>query len=431
MRHDSCFLMDIVSANVRCHLERVVIHVGQQAPFPQNGAAARQFKVSAMKLPLLLTLLLASLSARAELIEAQGSAAILGGDEVYAREQATRDALRQALLASGAAVSSVQRLENGSLRSEQIQIRSGGDIRQYRLKREEVRNGRMYITLVADIQAERQICQTHHFAKDLTLVRLRMRYPDQASYGAMDDMPENLSRRLFETLANAPQGVAVRQWLDENLRIDPLHLQQGDRSALEEIKALSLRTDSQYLVLGSIDDLSIEPQGNQLTSWYEDPVRNFRMQLYLFDGINGSLINRKVYEGRATWTFGKREQVGSSSGQFWQSSYGQEVNYQLQQAAQDLVAQLTCAPVTARVVGQNERGPYINLGRRNGVKLGDQFRIQHNADFIDPYGKSRMMRNPADGLFEVVQVFDDGAIISSQNKYSPFNIQNGDLAVLE
>ncbi|HHQ4481574.1 TPA: flagellar assembly protein FlgT [Aeromonas veronii] len=384
-----------------------------------------------MKLPLLLTLLLASLSARAELIEAQGSAAILGGDEVYAREQATRDALRQALLASGAAVSSVQRLENGSLRSEQIQIRSGGDIRQYRLKREEVRNGRMYITLVADIQAERQICQTQHFAKDLTLVRLRMRYPDQASYGAMDDMPENLSRRLFETLANAPQGVAVRQWLDENLRIDPLHLQQGDRSALEEIKALSLRTDSQYLVLGSIDDLSIEPQGNQLTSWYEDPVRNFRMQLYLFDGINGSLVNRKAYEGRATWTFGKREQVGSSSGQFWQSSYGQEVNYQLQQAAQDLVAQLTCAPVTARVVGQNERGPYINLGRRNGVKLGDQFRIQHNADFIDPYGKSRMMRNPADGLFEVVQVFDDGAIISSQNKYSPFNIQNGDLAVLE
>ena len=57
-----------------------------------------------MKLPLLLTLLLASLSVRAELIEAQGSAAILGGDEVYAREQATRDALRQALLASGAAI---------------------------------------------------------------------------------------------------------------------------------------------------------------------------------------------------------------------------------------------------------------------------------------------------------------------------------------
>ncbi|PRM91088.1 hypothetical protein CJ672_11200, partial [Arcobacter cryaerophilus gv. occultus] len=115
-----------------------------------------------MKLPLLLILLLASLSARAELIEAQGSAAILGGDEAYAREQATRDALRQALLASGAAVSSIQRLENGSLRSEQIQIRSGGDIRQYRLKREEVRNGRMYITVQADIQAERQICQTQH-----------------------------------------------------------------------------------------------------------------------------------------------------------------------------------------------------------------------------------------------------------------------------
>lgn len=383
-----------------------------------------------MKVSLLFTLLLASLSARAELIEAQGSAAILGGDEVYAREQATRDALRQALLASGASVSSIQRLENGSLRSEQIQIRSGGDIRQYRLKREEVRNGRMYITLVADIQAERQICQTQHYAKDLTLVRLRMRYPDQASTGALDDMPADLSRRLFETLATTPQVIA-RQWLDENLRIDPLHLQQGDRSALEEIKALSLRTDSQYLVLGSIDDLSLEPQGNALTSWYEDPVRNFSMQLYLFDGINGSLLGRKEYKGRANWTFSKREQVGSSGGQFWQSSFGQEVGYQLKEAAQDIAAELACAPVTARIVAQHERGPHINLGRRNGVKLGDQFRVQHSADFVDPYGKSRVMRNPADGLFEVVQVFEDGAIISSQNKYSPFNVQIGDLAVLE
>lgn len=53
-------------------------------------------------------------------------------------------------------------------------------------------------------------------------------------------------------------------------------------------------------MLGSIDDLSIEPQGNQLTSWYEDPIRNFRMQLYLFDGINGSLLGRKEYQAGPT-----------------------------------------------------------------------------------------------------------------------------------
>ena len=128
---------------------------------------------------------------------------------------------------------------------------------------------------------------------------------------------------------------------------------------------------------------------------------------------------------------GEGGQVGSSGGQFWQSSFGQEVGYQLKEAAQDIAAELACAPVTARIVAQHERGPHINLGRRNGVKLGDQFRVQHSADFVDPYGKSRVMRNPADGLFEVVQVFEDGAIISSQNKYSPFNVQIGDLAVLE
>ena len=44
-----------------------------------------------MKVSLLFTLLLASLSARAELIEAQGCAAILGGDVVYARSAAHAD----------------------------------------------------------------------------------------------------------------------------------------------------------------------------------------------------------------------------------------------------------------------------------------------------------------------------------------------------
>jgi hypothetical protein len=68
------------------------------------------------------------------------------------------------------------------------------------------------------------------------------------------------------------------------------------------------------------------------------------MQLYLFDGINGSLLGRKEYKGRANWTFSKREQVGSSGGQFWQSSFGQEVGYQLKEAAQDIAAELACAP---------------------------------------------------------------------------------------
>ena len=70
-------------------------------------------------------------------------------------------------------------------------------------------------------------------------------------------------------------------------------------------------------------------------------------------------------------------------------------------------------------------------GQRKACGTFPLRRIQHSADFVDPYGKSRVMHNPADGLFEVVQVFEDGAIISSQNKYSPFNVQIGDLAVLE
>lgn len=383
-----------------------------------------------MKLPLLLALLLA-LPAQAAWIQARGSAAILNGDEAYAREQAIRDALRQALLDSGASVSSLQRLENGSITQDRFQIRSGGEIRQYRLLREEVRDNRLFITLRADIRAEQQLCPTQRYAKDLTLVRLHLRYPDQASYGALDDLSPTLSRRLFEKLAGNSQAVVARRWLDENLRLDPLYLRQGDGRDGEELKALSLRTDSQYLVLGSIDDISVEPQGNRFTSWYEDPLRHFRMQIYLFDGINGTLISRKEYQGAALWSFGKQERVGTTDSRFWESGYGQEVDHLLGRAAQDLTGELACVQITARVVASNERGPHINLGRRNGIKLGDQFRIQHRADFVDSNGDARALRNPAAGLFDVVQVFDDGAILSSQNRYEPFNVQIGDLAILE
>lgn len=384
----------------------------------------------AMKCSLLLILLLA-LPSQAAWYQAKGSAAIINGDDAYAREQATRDALRQALLDSGASVSSLQQLENGSVTQDRFQIRSGGEIHQYQLLREEVRNNRLYITLRADIRAERQLCPSQRYAKDLTLVRLRLRNPEQTSYGGLDDLPPSVSRRLFEKIASHDQQFVARRWIDENLRIDPLYMQQGDRNDMEEIKALSQRTGSQYVVLGSIDDVSLEPQGNQLTSWLQDPLRHFTMQLYLFDGVNGALVSRHEYQGGALWSFGKRDRVGTTNSLFWESGYGQEVDHQLDRAVQDLAGELACAQVTARVIAQNERGPHINLGRRNGVKLGDQFRIQHRADFVDAFGDARSMRNPASGLFEVVQVLEDGAILRTQNRYEPLNIQIGDLAILE
>ena len=91
--------------------------------------------------------------------------------------------------------------------SEQIQIPPGGDIRQYRLARRGAQRSRTSPSWPTSRRSGRS-ARPSTTPEDLTLVRLRMRYPDQASTGALDDMPADLSRRLFETLATTPQVVA-------------------------------------------------------------------------------------------------------------------------------------------------------------------------------------------------------------------------------
>ncbi|WP_370167027.1 flagellar assembly protein T N-terminal domain-containing protein, partial [Marisediminitalea sp.] len=54
--------------------------------------------------------------------ETQGQAAVLNGNKVQAKQQATQEALRQAMLFAGASVTSVQQLTNGLLNSERMEI---------------------------------------------------------------------------------------------------------------------------------------------------------------------------------------------------------------------------------------------------------------------------------------------------------------------
>ena len=148
--------------------------------------------------------------------------------------------------------------KRGSLRSEQIQIRSGGDIRQYRLKREEVRNGRTYITLVADYPGGRADLPDPALRQDFDAGACACATRTRQAPVPWTTCPP-ISRRLFETWRRRPRW-SHAQWLT---RTCASTLSICNRIAAPSRRSgLSLRTDSRYLVLGSIDDLSLEPQGS-------------------------------------------------------------------------------------------------------------------------------------------------------------------------
>lgn len=377
-------------------------------------------------------LLLFALPAQASWIKARGSAPIVNGDTEFAREQATQDALRQAMLQAGASVSSIQNLSNGALTRDMFQIRANSEIRQFTLLEEERKNDRLFVTLRALILAEPGRCNGARYAKGITLVRFRMADSDQARYGQIYDLNKEVTRQIFNRLGNLRQNFVARRWLDENLGLDPRRLQQGENSYRRQLQSLAAETDSQYLLFGVLQDISIrDPDGNLLDKWLDDPVRHFTLQLYLFDGLTGELNDQSNYQGEAVWNFSKQEQVDVSSQKFWSSSYGMEVAAQINRAVQDLQLKTQCSTPIARIMHVDGENYHINLGKRNGIKTGDRFYIEQRADFNDNYGENRTLRNPTTGAMEVKKVYDNNAVMMPMNRYAPGNIQVNDLAVME
>ena len=95
-----------------------------------------------------------------------GSAPIIDGDVDQAREQATQEALRQAMLQAGASVSSIQNLSNGALTRDQFQIRSNSEVRPYNLLAEE-ESGR--IALLHSAQSKEELSELEDPLKALVL----------------------------------------------------------------------------------------------------------------------------------------------------------------------------------------------------------------------------------------------------------------------
>ena len=377
-------------------------------------------------------ILLLALPVQANWIKARGSAPIVNGDTEFAREQATQDALRQAMLQAGASVSSIQSLSNGALTRDMFQIRANSEIRQYNLLEEERNNDRLFVTLRAYIVADRSRCSGAQYAKGITLIRFRLAESDQARHGQIYELNSEITRQLFNRLSGLSQIFVTRRWLDENLGLDPRRLLQGENSYRRQLQSLAAETDSQYLLFGVLQDISLrDAQGNLLEQWLDDPIRHFSMQLYLFDGLSGELTEQSHYQGEAVWSFDKQEQVDVSSQKFWNSSYGMEITAQLNRAVQDLQLKLQCTPPTARILRIDGDNFHINLGKRNGIKRGDHFYIEQRGDFTDGFGRQRTLRNPNTGMMEVKRVYEDNAVMMPLNRYAPGNIQINDLAVLE
>ncbi|WDE13206.1 flagella assembly protein FlgT [Thalassomonas haliotis] len=371
-----------------------------------------------------------SFSVNGQWYETQGQAFILNNDKATARTQAMENALKKALLVAGASVSSVQQVVNGLLLQDELSIRASGSVNSIEVVDEVHSGDQVNITIRADIFPQEKQCFSADFKKSLLLTKSNLIHREQANVGEIYALDSMLMKVLSNKIKTDSQYIKTRLALKNKTSFSRLN----QSLAYEEIKALSMSladlTDSQYILFTEIADLSFANSKNQWQFWQENIYdRHLGLSFYLYNGINGEMILEKQYQRKAPWTFGRRQSVDLSGGDFWQSRYGLMTEQTLNEFVRLLDENMMCEPTRGKIVKVSGNELTFNLGSQHGVKIGDEFSLLHLNNFQADNGKQYAGFNVSSYKVKVTRVNRQSASASTSDDHLLGNIQVNDLVV--
>ena len=389
-------------------------------------------KPNILKLSLIiLSLTTYSNASVAQWYESQGIATIKNDDTKTAKNRAMQNALKKALLVAGASVSSVQQVVNGLLTQDEISIRASGSVNSFELVSENYTNNLVTVTIRADIFPQEKKCFAADYKKSMLLTRSNLLHREQASIGSI----YQIDKTLVKQLANKIQmnGIYLDTKLALQTRTEFSRLNQT--LAMEKLKSLTMSlasmTDSQYVLFSEIQDISMANDENNSWQFWQDNVyqRQFNIALYIHDGSTGERILDKQYQSSAPWQFNQRQRIDVSSQNFWRSEYGQQISQTLDSMVTDIDENMMCQPTQGRIVQVAGNNITFNLGKRHGVKVGDEFSLLHANHFVSDDHKSYSGFNVSPYKVVVNEVTNDSARATTTEQHIMDNVQINDLAV--
>lgn len=330
-----------------------------------------------------------SLSAQGQWYETQGHANKKNVNIEVARTKAMENALKQALLVSGASVSSVQQVVNGLLTQDNINIRASGSVNSIELVDEIHTEDLITVTIRADIFPKEKKCFAINFKKTLLVTQSHLIHREQANVGEIYLIDKAVMRRLNTQLNIKSSYTRTNSILNNKTNFSRLNNSLEHSKIAQLTQSLSESTDSQYILFSEITNLSFESEStNSWMVWQQGIYpRKFAITLYLFNGLNGELVWQESYQNSAPWTFTKRMKVDVESAPFWQSQYGTMVDKIIAQIITDIDENIMCEPSRGKIIQVNGNKVTINLGREDGLKIGDEFTLLHLSHFTSNKGK--------------------------------------------
>lgn len=394
---------------------------------------------------LLICLSLVILPANAHWVKATGMAMIEHNDLVQARRAAIRDALRQASFQGALRVNGYQSMKDGELLIDQVAISTQSSIGEMEILDEEVKNGLMYVTVNAFIEASGS-CKGGNFnngyQRSLAISNFFLEKPLSANMGALHNVNDALPREILQRMQSDDKirvlDAVNFQFFDDAQSLPTSVNSQGQLTTAVDA---ATRLGSQYVLTGiirSLDLLNPELAGARtpLQSLYERTkykgkrfARELKLDIFIHDGFSGELVTSRSYITLGNWTENRTAKLGFASPAFWKTDYGQQVDALIEQLITDLNVQVGCQPFMARITRTDGKNLYIDTGSAAGLRPGDNLEVYRVNTFYDQQQREYTELVPAQLNLVLERVQSNFAQGSLTALPTVANIQVGDVVI--
>jgi ADP-ribose pyrophosphatase YjhB (NUDIX family) len=382
-----------------------------------------------------------SFSVSAEWIQVTGKASLNHGRYDLAREQAMKDALRQAVYQYGVNIDSQQMLENGRLKKDSLNLSSRAQVNQSVIHSESEEDGYLFLTLNVDMKNQ-PLCggsQASQYKKKVAVLGFSLQVPEQVNLGGLQNIERGLASDLVRQLKERNDVVVYEQSqvaIHADMRNAPSHY--TEQLTLTNAADYAKQAGVQFVVSGVIRDLSLEDSDTFSTSYWStlkrlvnraNPNRHFVVDLFVHDGFSGAIVWQKQFMTTGKWQADLTDKVGFGSPEFLNEDYGQQVAALIQGMAGNVTEQIHCQPFMTRVSRVEGKTLHFSSGASSGIRPGDTLALYRTSNFFDSDRLSGVDLENVKTALTVSQVHPNFASGTISVDPGRLNIQEDDLLI--
>lgn len=404
-------------------------------------SVAKFLSVSWLRLIAFVSLACLASLASAEWIQVTGKAPLDHGRYDLAREQAMKDALRQAVYQYGVNVDSQQVVKNGIVQEDTLNLQSRAQVNQSLVSSEREEDGFLWVTLNVDMrhQALCESSQASHYKKKVAVLGFSVQVPSQTSLGGLQGLERGLSSQLSQRLKDRDALVVYEQsqvGIHADLQNAPTRY--TEQLTLTHAADYAKQAGVQFVVSGVVRNLSVEDPESFSTSYWTrlkslagetNKNRQFIVDLFVHDGFSGAIVWQKQFSARGKWQSDLANKMRFDSPEFWSEDYGQQVAKVLNSMALNITEQLQCQPFMTRISRVDGKTLHFSAGASSGIRPGDTLGLYRTSNFYDANRLSGVELENVKTALTVSQVhpnFSSGMISVEPGR---LNIQEDDLLI--